>query len=160
MKGIIGLFVVVVIGAGVLVYMQGKMSEDPGPTIYLAFGDPHEGAMEVNICIPLLMQKPEIPPEGGLPKKAPPTDWARRHWELTSTSGDKGTMSTMGSSLLVDDMKVGGSPDFWIKTSAKVGESYTLIYTPDTDEPTRYKFEFEASDSLKRRQRVEFKKMK
>ncbi|MCA9256487.1 MAG: hypothetical protein KDA33_12655 [Phycisphaerales bacterium] len=159
MRGIVGLFVVFVIGAGVLVYMQGKMGQDPGPTVYLAFGDPSEGEMEVNICIPPLMQKAEVPPDGGIPKKAPPTDWAKRHWELKSGSGDRSSMSTMGSSLLVNDTKVGGAPDFWIKTSAKVGEKYTLIYTPDLDQPERFKFEFDANDSLKRRQRVTFEKM-
>ena len=47
MRGIVGLFVVLLIGGGILVYMQGKMAEEPGPRIYLAFGDPQDGEMEV-----------------------------------------------------------------------------------------------------------------
>lgn len=161
MRGIVGLFVVLLIGGGILVYMQGKMAEEPGPRIYLAFGDPQDGEMEVNICIPMRMQKAELLPGETIPKLAPPTDWAQRHWELKSESGHVGVISTMGSSLLVSNTKVGGSPEFWVKTNAKVGEKHTLTYIPDTDDPkTRFKFEFYANDGLKRRQRVEFDKMK
>lgn len=160
MRGILGLFVVVVIGAVVFIVWQGKSSQKEVRTIYVAFGDPNDGEMEVNICIPPLMQKAEVPPEGGMPKKAPPTDWARRHWVLKGDGGHEGTMSTMGSSLLVSDTKVGGAPEFWIRTTAKVGQKHTLIFTPDTDDPnTRFAFEFTADESLKRRQRVDFAKI-
>lgn len=159
MRGIVGLFIVIVIGAVALVYLQARMSRDPGPIVLVAFGEPNDGQMEVNICIPIVMRKAEVPPDGGMPRKLDPTKWAQRHWELRSASGDTSEMSSIGSSLLVSDTKAGGAPDFWIKTSAKLGEAYTLIYTPDIDEGKRFKFEFEAKDGIKPRQRVEFEEM-
>lgn len=156
MRGMVGLFVVLVIGAIALVYVQSQISREPGPQILVAFGEAKDGEIEVNICIPLRMRKSETPPDGGLPRRLDPTEWAQRHWEFLSKSGEARPMSSIGSSLIVSDTKAGGAPDFWVKTSASVGESYTLVYWPDLQEPRKFKFEFDAKAGMKARQRVEF----
>jgi len=160
MRGLIGLFVVMVIGIGVFIWMQAKMAREPGPTILVAFGEPSEGEMEVNVCIPIAMRRMEVVSGGGMPRVLDPTDWIRRHWELRSGSGDTREMYSIGSSLLVSDTKAGGAPDFWIKSSAKVGESYKLIYMPDLTKDKKFEFEFDAKPGIRPRQRVEFEAMK
>ncbi len=65
MRGLMGLLVLGAIGAGVLVFMQREVVRDPDPTILVALGEPQRDQVEVNICIPLLIRKAEVPPEGG-----------------------------------------------------------------------------------------------
>ncbi len=61
MRGIVGLFVIGIIGAGVTVYFTKKMGEETERPMAIAFGDPYNGEIEFNMAVELGMVRLDGP---------------------------------------------------------------------------------------------------
>lgn len=158
MRGIVGLFVVGLLAAGVTIYFSKKMSEDPGQLTAIAFGEPHAGEMEFHVAVDLGTVQSEGPKL--MPNGVPLWDqWLEEKFDLRDESGTRVPFTRISQSALMKDIKVGGAPEFYLRAMVKPGVKYTFIYTKRIDEGLKYRHEFSAPTARTDMQRVNFEPM-
>jgi hypothetical protein len=153
-RAVVGLVIVVGCVAGGW-YLLGRASEDPGFPMGIAFGNPHDGTIELHLVVELGMVRTEglkAHPAGGLETW---DDWIADHFDLRDSAGTKLQLTKDGWSDVIgqDQAK---NPEFFLKGKLKAGESYTLKYIPRRAGLVKHRHSFTAPATAQKFQRVFF----
>jgi hypothetical protein len=142
MKGlfILGAVFFVVAGVGIF-WLTSVATSDPGTWVAFAFGDPFEGKTEIHVPVDMGMIMKERPrvDERGDPMYE---EWVLEHFSLRDEAGDEKPFTRIGHSLVISDDEARSNPEFYIKSTLKVGTTYTLEYRPKREGKARYRHTF------------------
>ena len=144
MKGIIvGTVLLGVVAGCVYTFFLGKLFEDRGHQIPVAFGVPDGSTIQMHVAIsPSRVRRdaPQIDNKGRVLWR----EWVEAHFTLSDESGKKQELQRAGMSGLMIDAKATGSPDCYLIATLTQGTEYTFEYTPVVAEPDRYRHVFTA----------------
>jgi hypothetical protein len=143
MKGLAVLFGLAVVGLAGFIIFQGNMNSDDQRMITIAIGNPHNNECDIHLVVAHLMVL-DGPRKDANSNAIFWDEWLEQHFILTSADGKKVRLERLANSNLIDSMKAGGSPEFFIKGKVVPGTAYTFDYVPDDEGPDRFRYEFTA----------------
>jgi len=138
MRIIIVLALMVVLAIAGYFIVQKAGATDPGRMVNYALGDPIDGKRQLDVEVSKAMTALDPPPEdfGGNW-----SGWIGDHWELRDSSGQLVRLRSAGTSSNVGAHR-GDEPDFFLTTTVRANETYTLDYIPVAAEGKRYRHTF------------------
>lgn len=155
MKGVVGLAVLVGVGAGGWWAFKGVVTHDTH-AIPIAFGFPDDRTIEMQAIASMGMtvtEGPKADPKTGKPKWE---EWVEEHFELRDAGGARVKLSLVSHSDLIPKHKVLGTPEGYLVGRLEKGTSYTFDYIPKRAEAKRYRHAFTAPAADKEVERVAF----
>ncbi|HEY3244187.1 MAG TPA: hypothetical protein VGM03_12645 [Phycisphaerae bacterium] len=155
MKALITVLIIVGAVGGGFYLLLAKVNQDPGYAIPVAFGAPAGGEVEMNVAVSMLMPRREEPKLGraGLLWD----EWVGDHFDLRDAAGTKLPLKRSDFSQLMTERQAGGTPEFFLITKLRPGQSYTFDYIPVMPAP-RYRYAFTAPSAAKKAEWLTFKR--
>jgi len=155
MKGLVILGVIGFLGIMCTWWLMSEMNKDPGVPVLLAIGNPHDGKIDVHVCVQLGLTTVE-PPRVDLQGVKHWDEWVEKHFILHSDGGDNVTLRFTAGSSLIPDHKAGGVPEGYLIGTLKQSESYTFDHIPSLQSGKKYRYKFKAVEGEKKMSRETF----
>lgn len=157
MKGLAGIgLIVFLLGFGYwMVVLVGN--EDPGVHLALAFGNPTEDENEIEMHVVVGVVMAAV--DRTRTDKTIPTwpEWIADHFDLTDAAGNTLELARTNFSSVITADQVVGTHEFFMKVKLKVGQPYTLDYTPVVAKGQTYRYTFTAPAAPETVKQIQFK---
>jgi hypothetical protein len=143
MKGLLVMLALAIVFAGVVVWWSSAQLEaDPGEYIALAFGNPAEDEIQIDVAVSIAMPRREGPRVDQRSGAVYWQEWVDEHFDLRDDSAAKVRLMRSGSSRLMSDREVAGSPEFYLTGKLRPNAHYTFDYIPILADGLRYRYDF------------------
>ena len=154
------LFLVVLIGLSVWVFMA--MQGDDSKMLGFALGDedPEAGTVEMHIEVTQMMENLDQEPFLNVNHNVILEDWAMAHYVVTDAQGHQVPLTGARRSDLVSDAEHRGFTTLFLIGKLQKGTPYTYTYIPVVGEPEKYAYTFTPGPDNMGRQKVKFKPVK
>lgn len=143
MKGMIIFAVFLAVCGGIGYWALEATNEDPGFPVWIAFGYPGEGTIDLVWAVDLVMplrEGPKLNTQG----RQRWDEWVTDHFKVYDESGEELLIERTGQSELFDPNKIRSTPEFYLRTKLQAGKSYALDYIPRIKEGKTYRHKFVA----------------
>lgn len=145
MKGLLVLLVLALAFAGVIFwYTQKQMEKMPDEYIAIAFGQPTDDQIKMDVAISIAMPRREYPRFDPITGAVYWQEWVDEHFDLRDGAGNKVMFQRQSMSQLMSDQEVGGSPEFFLTGMIKKNANYTFVYIPVLALGEQFRYEFTA----------------
>ena len=158
MKGLLVMLVLALIFAGVVIwYTSHQMGDTPDEYIAIAFGDPAQDTIQMDMAVSIAMPRrepPRIDPQTGAVYW---DEWVEKHFVLKDSAGVPVRFQRFSLSRLMTDQEVGGSPEFFLKCRLKKDAPYVFVYIPVIGGGEAFRYEFTAPADTVYMERARFR---